>query len=67
MGETDYYDLHRFDTYGILVPRTVPIEIAVRVAVAVLSYEMGLTMDYTLETYGTNLEANFHAQHKGEK
>ena len=63
--ETPYYDLRGFNTHGILIPRRVPVEATVRMAAALLSYDMGnRSVDYTLKQYRADLEESIGKQHR---
>jgi len=62
----DYYDLRGLNKHGILIPRRVPVEAVVRVAAALMSYDMGnKSVDYQLKQYRADLEGPIRAQHRG--
>ena len=63
--EETYYDINGLNKHGILIPRRVPVEAAVRMAAAVMSYDMGnKSVDYQLKQYRAGLEETIKAQHR---
>lgn len=63
-GGDRYYNLGGFTKYGILVPRTVPAEVVVRMMAALLSFELGVqSIDYQLKQYRTELEESIMQQY----
>ena len=58
-----YYDLRGPNKHGILIPRRVPVEAAVRMTAALMSYDMGnKSVDYQLKQYRADLEEAIRAQ-----
>ena len=57
-GGDPYYSVRGLETWGICVPRTVPVEMAARIVAAVLSYEGGTArVDYQLKRWRAKIEA----------
>lgn len=62
-GGNPYYNLTGFTYWGIVVPRTVPVELALRLAAAVLCEQMGTaSVDYQLKQWRNELEAALRPQ-----
>ncbi len=60
-----YYDLRGLNKHDILIPRRVPIEAAVRMTAALMSYDMGnKSVDYQLKQHRADIEESIRAQHR---
>jgi len=56
MDNIYFYDLEVLQLHGVLVPRTVPVDQAVRIVIGLMSAECGIGMDYCHKKYGKMVE-----------
>ena len=64
ISDSGYYNVSGFNQYGILVPRTVPVEIVVRMVAAIISEGLGnVGVDYQLKEYRKIIEKTVKPQY----
>jgi hypothetical protein len=67
MDNIYFYDLEVLQLHGVLVPRTVPVDHAVRIVIGLMSAEYGIGMDYCRKQYGKMVEETIKEQNQPPK